>query len=331
MNYGKKIGTVLSLFLFVGCFASAQEITWDGSSTDNDFMPPFVCVSGENDVAAQLKKNKFSVNGLQFEYEGTIDGDGYMYHYNATSNIGTPLYIILSDSFAVEEEVPFRLCSDARRRGIAEYFLQKGADPNGVLYHQKGNNTNRYQEGKNRYFMIDTALGRAARLGNLEIAEMLLRAGADPNFTWEGYWERTDDGRSVSWDYESSHNALEQVVLRADYPVNKRVQMIRLLTRYGADPNEVTRCGMTPLGLLVGRTTSSFGYSSKKLRMSEAKQMAQALLEAGADLKVKGKNWCDGSRGSGMVRGGENVKELLKGYSNERKEQWKEFFKKAGK
>lgn len=320
MNKIGKISGMLALFLLTGSLAFAHEITWDSAVLDEDYMAPDVCLLAPNDAAAQLKNGKFPVNSLQYEYSGQIDSEGD-YTYRATSNIGSPLYIILSDSFAYyyDKDVRAVLCPAERRKRIAQLFLQEGADPNEGLYHQKGNNTNESQDGKHQFFLIDTPLGYAARTGNLQTAEMLLRAGADPNYPWEGYWERTGSG-SVSWDQDLSHFALEQVVGRATYPVNQRVKMIHLLAHYRADVNAVTRCGMTPLALVVARTGNLFsGYGH--LPFAEAKQMAQALLDAGANTKVKGGNNCSKHRGS------MTVKEVMKELPEWERDQWDAFFK----
>lgn len=319
MNSIGKISGMVALFLLAGSFAFAQEITWDDKALDDDYMSPDVCSLAPDDAAAQLKNGKFSVNSFQFEYDGKILEDGD-YNYSATSNIGSPLYIILSDSFAYyyDKDIRAVLCPAEHRARIARLFLEKGADPNGGLYHQKGNSTNKFQEGTHQFFLIDTPLGYAVRTGNLQNAEMLLKAGADPNYSWEGYWERS--GNRVSWNQDASHFALEQVVGRATCPVNQRVKMIHLLTRYNADPDAVTRCGMTPLALVVARTGnvfSDYGY----LPFAEAKQMAKALLDAGADPQAKGTNLCRAHRGF------MNVKDVMKELPAYEKDQWDDFFK----
>ncbi len=316
MNKIGKISGMLASFLLTGSLAFAQEITVKEEILYRNTNVSWACFE-DGSAAEMLKDGNISVGSLAPE-QLVKKSPGSIVRWDS-SNIGYPLYFAVSDVGLYEGSFNDEPCPAERKKAIAEVFLQNGADPNGGLYHQKGNNTDKFQKGKNVFFLIDTPLGYAARTGNLQTAEMLLRAGADPNYSWEGYWERTGSG-SVSWDQDLSHFALEQVVGRATYPVNQRVKMIHLLAHYRADVNAVTRCGMTPLALVVARTGNLFsGYGH--LPFAEAKQMAQALLDAGANTKVKGGNNCSKHRGS------MTVKEVMKELPEWERDQWDAFFK----
>ena len=88
----------------------------------------------------------------------------------------------------------------------------------------------------------------AMRLGNLEIAKVLLENGADPN---------------IQDEYENTllHRAVESI------------EKVKLLVKYGADINKKNSGGFTPLMWAV--------------RYKESLPIAHYLIESGCDISIK--------------------------------------------
>lgn len=127
----------------------------------------------------------------------------------------------------------------------------------------------------------DTALNLAVRLGNLQIASMLVEAGADVGAT---------DGNCQS--------PLMNASARGD------VQMVKLLLEYGADVNKSNRCqGAEWICPATALIAASWNLHS---------EVARILLEAGADVHHRDAE--GGTALSYAIRGGwqNDKKQMLK-------------------
>lgn len=314
--------------LFVWCLlafsaaASAQTVTWDSEKGDGDgSLAPHNWVQWCDITPTDVSVD---INALGYElYMGTQRMDAYQYEYHATSNIGTPLQLILngSRSRTVRDAKEYP-CPMSRRINIARRFLEMGADPNDGLYHQVGNNGDQYDELITKFFKIDTPLGYTARNGKLAIADLLLQNRADPNHTWNGFWQKTDSG---AYEDKHAHFPLEQVVTSPvrEYRPATRNQMIDLLVRHGADVNAVDDCGRTPLTrLLLCAAKVAPGICPVGFNQSDYRSIAYQLRARGASLKAKGQaqSSCRGMSVSAY--------DVWKDYMNPPdRDMWKDFFK----
>lgn len=275
------------------------------------------------------------VNVLGIEHRGGIYDDGSGYWYKATGRLATPLQkAVMDETFSVWTRPAGKdeKCPPSRKERIIQELLSAGANPNDGLYHPVRNGKYLKVElfpdpvmggpeiGTGTYRLVDTPLGYAARHGKYEMAELLLRNGADPNYTWEGFWQTTEDGGVRSDDY--AHFPLEQVVASSakTYNAGQRARMIALLRKWGADANAVDDAGMTPLARLI-MCHCGQDFSCPRFSSSDAQTIGRALLNAGANPKVKGKN-----NRPGM--GGMSAQEIVKNYCRSTdKNMWEDLLK----
>lgn len=108
----------------------------------------------------------------------------------------------------------------------------------------------------------DTALHAAAAGYRVEIAEMLLKAGADPN--------AAENHRRSG----PLHYAADGYIIHKSWDGKKQVAMIELLLRAGAEINAQDKNGATPL------------HRAVRTRCTAA---VKCLLDAGADATIKNK------------------------------------------
>lgn len=131
----------------------------------------------------------------------------------------------------------------------------------------------------------------AVEKNNLEIVELLLAAGADPNLPSQGF-------PPLFLAIEKNHPKIVQVLLEAGadsslpsqsgtFPLHKALaeeipnpEIIQLLLSAGADPNKRSGLGVTPLAHLSAKDTES----------KEAIKIVQLLLAAGADPNLSSQN-----------------------------------------
>lgn len=266
-----------------------------------------------------INEETADINALGTEKKSPENGD--IAEWYATSNIGTPLQLILNGSVSVYKVE--QVCSMSRRMALAQRFLQMGADPNDGLYHQKGNNTDRINENNTSFYKIDTPLGYAVRNGKYEIAELLLRNNADPNYTWNGFWLQQENGAYYD---DNAHFALEQVVTSPlrDYRPAQRNQMIDLLVRYGADVNALDDCGRTPLARLMLCAAHSGNLCPAGFNHRDYLNIAYQLRSKGADVKAKGKAQPSCRNGMASVSARDIWKEYM---SNSTRDLWEDFIK----
>ncbi len=326
----KKCLLLLGCLLALSAAASAQTVTFDLDhwSWDESGKTNAAGIAHNWVLHCDITSDSADINALGPERRWYPDPDypDDLTGWKVTTNIGTPLQLILNGSHSfLDSGNSFVLCPPARRMEIARRFLQKGADPNDGLYHQVGNNSDEWDDSKTKFSKIDTPLGYAARNGKLEIAELLLQNGADPNYTWNGFWQQTDSG--AYWD-NNAHFALEQVItssLRNYRPANRN-QMIDLLVRYGADVNAVDDCGRTPLTRLV--LCAAQGYADNScpdgFNQRDYLNMAYQLRSNGASVKAKGQvqSSCHNSY-AGM-----SARDVWKDYmTDSTRGLWEDFFK----
>jgi hypothetical protein len=164
-----------------------------------------------------------------------------------------------------------RLPGNASRfRDGLRVLLDAGADPNQSI----GNRWPPHSLAAPGEDRLGALYGAVAQWKDVESAQMLLDAGANP-----------DDGESLYHSVDAPDctrallehgaqirgtNALAHAIAQA------RLESLHWLLRHGADPNEVTAQGFTPL------------FAAIRLRRPLA--FVQALLDAGADPQVRDRN-----------------------------------------
>jgi ankyrin repeat protein len=113
-------------------------------------------------------------------------------------------------------------------------------------------------------------------VGNIDIIERLLDAGADPNAVYEkGIPERTVAGEI---NVPEGATPLDRATVANDLPV------IRALIEHGADPSIAAADGTTPLMHLTGYTRRKFGGPPDVAGDPARIEAVRLLLEAGADV-----------------------------------------------
>lgn len=117
---------------------------------------------------------------------------------------------------------------------------------------------------KKFYYMVDKQGKRnfVYRKPDMRILKYLLEQGFDPN-------ETSLSGLAL-------HTAVS----------NLKVDQVKLLLQYGADPNMLNNHGQTPLMIVAGKTCSIMNHS-KYEKYPKAIEIAKILLDAGADPNVR--------------------------------------------
>ena len=174
-------------------------------------------------------------------------------------------------------KTPLMLAAESKSSQNVQYLLAAGADPKAT--HSSG-----------------SALARAVRSGDIEIVRILLAAGADPA-------ERVYAGKSLQ--YAAVEKGLTEIAAllgpagasgqkQNRYPANGRGDLYRSLSRrdldtfhqllkLGVSPDERDRRGRT----LLSSVCAGNDFSLVNL---PALQVAQALIESGADVNASDRN-----------------------------------------
>jgi hypothetical protein len=183
---------------------------------------------------------------------------------------------LLTAGCAADQQSPLERAAVLGQRDEVARLLAGGADP---------------RERTNRGF---TALGLAAREGRVEVIELLVRAGADPNLRDTNENEWTPLLNAVHKHQRPAvvtllrlgadpdiGGGLTPLIMAAGYG---DTDMVRLLLDRGADPYRAVKPGENALGAAVG---GSVDIDEWKLGDCQA-ETVKLLLERAPDLRLPG-------------------------------------------
>lgn len=156
----------------------------------------------------------------------------------------------------------------ARFRACARRLLEAGADPNQSI----GNRWPPHSLAEPGDDRLSALYGAVAQSRDAQIVRLLLDAGADPNDNESLYHAvESPDCLRVLLEHGTriaGTNALAHAIAQA------QLTSTQLLLDHGADPNQITAQGITPLATVI--------------RLRRPAVFAQALLAAGADPQHRG-------------------------------------------
>jgi len=221
-------------------------VSVDFTGKDQNTILHYAAASGSTELVAYLlsagaKANARNTNGftpLHWVAEtSNIDAARLLLDHGVKIDAKTNFEFVIQ-----ETQTPLYRAIEKRQAAMARFFIERGADVN-ILCDSSCN----------------TALTAACQADDIELIDLLLARGANPN----GIGHPSGQGfESFPLYWASSREAVERLV------------------RAGADVNAVERHGATALHWMVSRITGEVIASEAGPRMLGA---LGALLEAGAD------------------------------------------------